>query len=195
MTLRLTEDVLPARVEKDTAMIDERTSADLGPVLNLNLLSHGTLECRNLEKTRAFYQQFLGFEVIRTSNISMWIRLNGTFAIAVVQTGDKKGPMPLLNHNGLDVGSREDVDRTYATILEQQERWGIGKVTKPVDQHGTYSFYFSDLDENWWEILVNPEGGYSWMFAAGHDVQQWGAGEGDQLNPNAFRAKSAKRNY
>ena len=26
------------------------------------------------------------------------------------------------------------------------------KLTKPVDQHGTRSFYFTDPDDNWWEI-------------------------------------------
>jgi len=34
-------------------------------------------------------------------------------------------------------------------------------------QHGTYSFYFRDADDNSWEILANPPGGYSWMFERG----------------------------
>lgn len=172
-------------------MIDPPVRAPSEPVLKLNLLSHGTLECRNLEKTREFYERFLGLSVIRTSEVSMWIRLGGNFVIAVVQIGDRKQPMPLLNHNGLDVASREDVDRAHQTVVEHRERWGIGKITKPVDQHGTYSFYLADLDDNWWEILVNPEGGYGWMFAAGRDVKQWGAA--DDLNPNGFAPKRQKR--
>ena len=34
-------------------------------------------------------------------------------------------------------------------------------------QHGTYSFYFWDADDNCWEILSNPEGGYDWLFNVG----------------------------
>ena len=81
-------------------MIDEhQTAPKPAPALQIAMLSHGTLECRNLEKTRDFYERFLGLEVVRTSSTSMWIRLNCSFAIACVQTGNKKPPMALLNHN------------------------------------------------------------------------------------------------
>ncbi len=36
-----------------------------------------------------------------------------------------------------------------------------------VVQHGTHSFHFWDMDENCWEILSNPKGGYSWLFEHG----------------------------
>ena len=38
---------------------------------------------------------------------------------------------------------------------------------RPGVQHGTYSFFFYDADDNAWEILANPPGGYSWMFERG----------------------------
>jgi catechol 2,3-dioxygenase-like lactoylglutathione lyase family enzyme len=167
-------------------MSEEHQAVKPAPVLQVLMLSHGTLECHDLDKTREFYERFLGLEVVRTSNTSMWIRLNSSFVIACVQTGKNKTPMPLLNHNGLDVATREEVDRAYATIVDQRETWGIGRVTKPVDQHGTYSFYFSDLDENWWEILTNPPGGYGWMFRGQRDVTAWRAGKSDDTNPNSF---------
>jgi hypothetical protein len=70
---------------------------------------------------------------------------------------------------------------------------GIRKITKPSDQHGTYAFYFTDPDDNWWEILTNPKGGYSWMFSKGSDLEQWGAGEHDEgVNPNDFKGKARK---
>ena len=47
------------------------------PALKLNFLSHGTLESKNLDKTREFYTEFLGLEVVRTSPISILIRLGG----------------------------------------------------------------------------------------------------------------------
>ncbi|TMH25897.1 MAG: VOC family protein [Betaproteobacteria bacterium] len=156
--------------------------------LKLTFLSHGTLEARELDKTRQFYEECLGLETIRTSPISLMIRLGGDNTIAVVQN-PKKGEMALLNHNGLDVATRAEVDECHRILSEGKEKWGLKKVTKPADQHGTYSFYFSDLDDNWWEILTNPAGGYSWMFSQGRDLAAWGAGKGDAVNPNEYKQR------
>ena len=136
------------------------------PILNLNFLSHGTLESRDLERSRAFYTEFLGFEVVRTSEISLLIRLGGPNTIAVVKS-DKKGPMGFLNHNGIDVLSEAEVDQAHAKVVEHAEKYGLKKITRPQTQHGTYSFYFWDGDDNAWEILTNPKGGYSWLFERG----------------------------
>lgn len=156
--------------------------------LKLKFLSHGTLEARELDKTRQFYEECLGLETIRTSPISLMIRLGGDNTIAVVQNA-KKPEMPILNHNGLDVATRAEVDECHRILDAGKEKWGLKKVTKPADQHGTYSFYFCDLDDNWWEILTNPAGGYSWMFKQGRDLAAWGAGKGDEVNPNAYKQR------
>ena len=160
--------------------------------LKLKFLSHGTLESRNLDKTREFYEQCLGLEVVRTSPRSMMIRLGGDNTIAVVES-PRKQAMPMLNHNGLDVVTREDVNECHRILEECKEKWGLKKITRPADQHGTYSFYFSDLDDNWWEILANPQGGYSWMFSQGRDLAAWGAGKDDEVNPNNFKTRGADR--
>ena len=144
------------------------------PTLKTKFLSHGTLESKDLEFTRRFYTEFLGLEVIRTSKVSIWARLGGQRIIVVVQsTGKAKETMPFLNHNGLDVRTDEEVDHCHEIVTRDAERWGLTKITKPRLQHGTYCFYFWDGDENCWEILSNPEGGYSWMFERG---DQTGAG-------------------
>ena len=160
--------------------------------LKLKFLSHGTLESRDLEKTRRFYEECLGLEVVRTSPRSMMIRLGGDNTIAVVESRTKQA-MPMLNHNGLDVATREEVDECHRLLEAEKETWGIRKITRPADQHGTYSFYFADLDDNWWEILMNPAGGYSWMFSQGRDLAAWGAGKGDEVNPNEFKTRGADR--
>ena len=138
------------------------------PALKLNFLSHGTLESKNLEAAREFYTEFLGLEVVRTSPISLLLRLGGENTIAVVeQKNREEETMPLLNHNGLDVETQEEVNNAYETVIEQQEKWGLHKISKPLLQHGTYSFFFWDMDNNCWEILTNPKGGYSWLFEKG----------------------------
>ena len=135
--------------------------------LKLNFLSHGTLESKNLDASRGFYEEFLGLDVIRTSPISLMIRLGGTNTIAVVEQKNRAATMTLLYHNGLDVETKEEVDECHRLVVENAEKWGMHKITKPVLQHGTYSFYFWDLDDNCWEILTNPKDGYSWLFDLG----------------------------
>jgi catechol 2,3-dioxygenase-like lactoylglutathione lyase family enzyme len=165
------------------------TTARTEPALKLKFLSHGTLEAVDLDKTRQFYEEFLGLDVVRTSPISLMIKLGGDNTIAVVKS-KKRNEMPLLAHNGLDVGTREEVDQAYDVVMRDKDKWGITKVTKPIDQHGTRSFYFLDLDSNWWEILANPAGGYAWMFNKGSDINEWGAGENKGFNPNDYTKTS-----
>jgi hypothetical protein len=136
------------------------------PALKLNFLSHGTLESTDLDFTRKFYEEFLGLDVVKTSPISLMIRLGGNNTIATVKCKTKQ-PMNLLGHNGLDVETKEEVDECYRIVMEQKDKWKLTKISKPILQHGTYSFYFWDCDLNCWEILTNPKGGYSWLFPLG----------------------------
>lgn len=134
--------------------------------LNLTFLSHGTLASRDLEFSRKFYEEFLGLDVTRTSPTSLMIRLGGENTIAVVFS-KKTVVMDHLNHNGLDVAKKEDVDEAHRLVTEEQETWKLHYITKPMLQHGTYAFFFRDADDNCWEILTNPVGGYSWLFELG----------------------------
>ena len=136
------------------------------PVLKLNFLSHGTLESRDLAFSRKFYEEFLGFEVVQTSPISLLVRLGGNHTYAVVYS-KRPSEMNLLNHNGIDVRTKEEVDAAHLLVVEHAEKWKLAKISKPILQHGTYSFYFWDADGNSWEILTNPAGGYAWLFEKG----------------------------
>ena len=134
--------------------------------LKLSFLSHGTLESRDLVFSRRFYEEFLGLDVVQTSPISLLIRLGGPNTIAVVYS-KQAHEMNLLNHNGLDVRTQEEVDEAHRIVCAQAETWKLKKITTPRLQHGTYSFFFWDADGNCWEILTNPQGGYSWLFEQG----------------------------
>jgi len=142
--------------------------ARVEPTLKLKFLSHGTLESRDLEFTRRFYEEFLGFEVVKSSKVSLWCRLGGQhiYVVVLVQPG-RKAEMTFLNHNGIDVETEEDVDECHRLVVRDAEKWKLHKISKPAVQHGTYSFYFWDADDNSWEILANPPGGYTWMFERG----------------------------
>src|ERR1700722_11149498 len=136
--------------------------------LNLKFLTHGTLESKDLDFTRNFYEEFMRVVFISLAKISLWIRLGGNNIYAVVQVMEgKKSEMTFLNHNGVDVETEDDVDEGHRLVVSDVEKWKLHKISKPAVQHGTYSFYFWDCDDNAWEILANPPGGYSWMFERG----------------------------
>ena len=146
-------------------------------VLNLKFISHGTLEAADFDRTRDFYSEFMGFDVVRASNMSLMIRLGGDHVYVVVPKEEGRPPMSVRNHNGVDVATDAEVDSAYQAVLANAEKWGMHKISKPMVQHGTYSFYFWDLDDNAWEIQSNPKGGYAWMFERG---DQTGKGSQDR---------------
>src|SRR5271163_2124938 len=92
------------------------------PTLKLKFLSHGTLESKNLDFTRKFYEEFLGLEVMRSSKVSIWCRLGGQHIYVVVQVVEgKKSEMTFLNHNGIDVETEADVDECYRLAVRDAE--------------------------------------------------------------------------
>ncbi len=74
--------------------------------------------------SRKFYEEFLGLEVVQTSDISLMIRLGGKHCIAVVYT-KRSSEMGLLNHNGLDVETQEEVDEAHRVALANAEKWKL----------------------------------------------------------------------
>src|SRR5947199_904640 len=94
------------------------------PALKLNFLSHGTLESRDLAFSRRFYEEFLGLEIVQTSPISLLIRLGGPNTIAVVYS-KQAHEMNLLNHNGLDVRTQEEVDATHRIVCTEADKWKL----------------------------------------------------------------------
>jgi catechol 2,3-dioxygenase-like lactoylglutathione lyase family enzyme len=136
------------------------------PAIRTRFISHGTLGSKDLDTTRRFYEEFLGLEVVRTSPVSLMVRLGGQHVYAVVFT-KKKERMPRIYHNGLDVATDAEVDEAWRRCTEEAAKWGLHEITKPIARHGTYSFLFWDADDNAWEILSNPKGGYTWIFEKG----------------------------
>lgn len=121
-------------------------------------LGHGTLECVNLAASRRFYEEFLGLECVRHALPAMAVRLGMRFHIVCVEVGDQVRPAHLLNHWGLDVDSKEAVDKAHTDAVANREKYGIRQVMPVQNMHGVYSFYLEDLDHNWWEIQYYENG-------------------------------------
>ena len=127
-------------------------------VLRPYVLGHGTLECFDLKASRRFYEEFLGLECVHHAISALAVRLGMAFHIVCVEVGDQIHPCHVLNHWGLDVTSREEVDQAHAKALEYKETYGIRQVLDATEMHGVYSFYMEDLDHNWWEIQYYENG-------------------------------------
>lgn len=57
------------------------------PLIKTTRICHGTSECLDITKTRQFYEEVFGFEVLQTSHRSLMIRLAAGHTYAVVETG------------------------------------------------------------------------------------------------------------
>jgi catechol 2,3-dioxygenase-like lactoylglutathione lyase family enzyme len=122
------------------------------------MISHGTLECRSFAQSRPFYEEFLGLDCVHHARRAMMLRKGGYWAIVCLEVGEHVRTLKVGNHWGIDLESRADVDRAHALALEHKEKYGLQKVMKITDMHGTYGFYFLDRDGNWWEFQYAGEG-------------------------------------
>lgn len=116
-----------------------------------HVLSHGTLEIKDVQASMRFYRDFLQMKVSQHVPKGCLIWLQEGWYIVCIEN-PKAREMPLLNHFGIDVGSQEAVDRWHERAVRKQEQYGISKITTPKVLHGAYQFYLKDPDNNWWEI-------------------------------------------
>src|SRR5580704_5108321 len=56
---------------------------------------------------------------------------------------------------------------TRAALIRPAAHRASSRMMTPDPQPTSTSFFFWDGDDNCWEILTNPEGGYSWLFELG----------------------------
>lgn len=125
-------------------------------------LSFVTLAVRDLDATRAFYVDGLGWEaaldvpgevlMLKVADkvvLSLWSEEGFEAEVGPIARGT--GVVPLtLSHN---VSSRDDVD----AALEVARQAGSGQVRAAVERDwGGYSGYFADPDGFRWEVAYNP---------------------------------------
>jgi catechol-2,3-dioxygenase len=122
------------------------------------ILSHGTITCRSIAASRPFYEEFLGFECVRHTQRGLLLRKGGYCAIVCLEVGDHVKPVDRQHHWGLDLATKEEVDRALALAHELKDKYGLSSISRITEHHGAYSFYFKDLDGNYWEFEYAGEG-------------------------------------
>ncbi|NQU71136.1 MAG: VOC family protein [Rhodospirillales bacterium] len=141
-------------------------------ILKTNRMVHCACEVVDLKESRKLFEEVLGLEIVVTGPKTMDLRLNSEVTIHVIETGERREGDKHGSHMGFDVATEEEVDAAREKLLAVQEQYGIKKVARTKHGHGNYSFYFVDRDDNHWEILDNPKGGYSWRFEQGGDLER-----------------------
>ncbi len=141
--------------------------SDFVPPISNAVFSHGTMDCRNPEKTQRFLRGFLGVRSVRKSKGTQYVWLGGRWFIACLRVGEgvpaRQGPGYRF---GLLVATPGEVDAAHDAALAQQAEWEIREV-QPVRTDGdTRTFALQDLDGNWWEIYHRPGHLYDGVFAS-----------------------------
>jgi hypothetical protein len=137
------------------------TGAHPSPVVRPITLARGALVSRDLDLTQRYFEDLLGFECVRLSPDHMLARHRNAgedayWALSVRKVETIAHPQNILNHWGVALRSRADVDRAYEIVAAQSDIYGIRRVQKPRGNHGSYSFLMEDADTNWWEIEARP---------------------------------------
>ncbi len=160
----------------DSTQTHAPTGSEISEPFPLNrptILSHGTITCRDLAAARKFYEEFLGFDVVQHTERGLLLRKGGYCSIVCLEVGDHVKPVDRQHHWGLDLASREEVDRALELAHRYKDRYGINQISRITTHHGGYSFYFRDLDGNYWEFQYvghgqdKGEGRYDSFFARG----------------------------
>src|SRR3984885_7622221 len=128
------------------------TSTQLGrptSAIHTTSLERGTFLTTDLAATRRLLEEVLDLECVRFAPRSLYVREKGhrpgeplhgdPYLVLEVTEVDKiPNPQAFLNHWGVFVATQSDVDRAYATILANKDRYGIHNVQKPKANHGAY---------------------------------------------------------
>jgi catechol 2,3-dioxygenase-like lactoylglutathione lyase family enzyme len=121
------------------------------------------LRVTNLARSRAFYEELLGMQVVWAPDPDNLYLSSGTDNLALHQIarGELAAYQPpkaqLLDHIGVILEDPRAVDEMYNAIEPRIVSLG-GTIAKTPKQHrdGSYSFYFSDPDGNVIQALYEP---------------------------------------
>ncbi len=145
-------------------MSDQTSAGPKRPAVINPTLARGTLLTLDLDRLAGFLTEGLGLETLRTGD-SLAIHdrrtgLNGElyWMLEAKKVEQIAVPQSMLNHWGLTVGSAAEVDLAFEKICAIQEKYGLKRLQKPRNQHGSYSFYIADADSNWWEVEYREPG-------------------------------------
>lgn len=133
-------------------------------VLGACELTHGTLECRDITASRAFYEDILGLRCVQHSPVSCLIGGRGDTMIVGVKAGDKLNPQGDENRWLLAVDTITNVKTIHDRARRSDFVLHLGEIT---DNGGITTCLLQDRDSNWWEVSSRSDLDYQNYFERG----------------------------
>jgi catechol 2,3-dioxygenase-like lactoylglutathione lyase family enzyme len=117
--------------------------------------THGTLQCDDIERSRRFYTEVLGLEILAGFNNAQYIKhASAPWYIVVLKRSPRQYLAP-VNRFTLEMGSAAEVEQAHCEFSANGEAVGITELGNLDAINRKVSFIFSDLDKNWWELTAN----------------------------------------
>ena len=137
--------------------------SEASPAVNPTSLIAATLVSTDLKRARHMLEDAFGLQCVQPRKGILYARDRG-FEVGGAKRGEPYWVLEIretdrivveqemLNHWGMAAASEAAVDESYAKLSENKAEYGIGRVQKPRFRNGSYAFYFTDQDSNWWEL-------------------------------------------
>ena len=119
-------------------------------------LTHGTLQCDDLRKTRAFLIDVLGLDDAGgMSDRTIYVKHSATPWYIVMLPRRPRQYLAPVNRFTLQLASAAEVETAHNEFVAHKSQLGLNAITGIESGNGNVSFIFSDLDKNWWELTAN----------------------------------------
>ena len=119
-------------------------------------MTHGTMECTNLEASIKFYKDALGLDVIthvptvRPHDVkhpsTPW------YVVSLEVPPKNKHYLTPLQRYTIAVNSSTELAEAHRELNERCDEFGLTAIEAIQDIAGGQSFQLCDLDRNWWEV-------------------------------------------
>ena len=150
-----------------TTLVQDQAAApaatDRPPYVNPTSLICGTLVRSDLKRVRHMLEGAFGLACVQPRPGVLYARDRGFepggakrgepyWVLEIREKAEVTVAQEMLNHWGMAAPSEAAVDEAYAKLKESKDAYGIARVQKPRFRNGSYAFYFTDMDSNWWEL-------------------------------------------
>jgi catechol-2,3-dioxygenase len=111
------------------------------------------MECRALTDTLPVLTDLLAFEKVAEADSQAALKHpNSAWRLVVHEGGPDAPDKQMLNHWGVRVATRAEVDTAAEYLKAHGKRYGVQLIREPSFAHGSYSLYFLEPGTNGWEI-------------------------------------------
>jgi catechol 2,3-dioxygenase-like lactoylglutathione lyase family enzyme len=119
-------------------------------------LTHGTIECFDLEISRRFYREVLGLEVVSPSPSVKphYVKHPSTpwYIVALQPPASERKILGPCQRFTLALESVSAVEEAHRWLKESGKGVGVAELADIKDGDRAVSFLLSDPDKNWWEL-------------------------------------------